>query len=113
MLNQLAQVSENQGLWKPLIVCNADCNYFNLIQLAQNVISNLIFLSTIFAIAAFMYAGFLLMTSGGSSSKKDEAKKIFWNVVWGFAWILGAWIVVYTITSLLLKGGYSILGNPR
>lgn len=112
-MNQLlAQVS--QGVWKPLIVCDTNCNYNDLITLAQNVINNLIVLSSLFATAAFMYAGFKLMTSGGSTSAKEDAKKLFWKVVWGFAWILAAWIVVYTITSVLLKPDYNtILGSPQ
>lgn len=106
---------EQSKFWKPLIVCGGpDCTYNDLIQLAQNVINNLIVLSSIFAMAAFMFAGFKLLTSGGSPGAKDEAKKIFWKVFWGFVWILAAWIVVYTITSVLLKPEFNtVIGNPR
>ena len=100
-------------MWKTLIVCNGpDCNFGHLITLTQNLINNLIVLSTFLAVATFAYAGFILLTSGGSTGKKDEAKKIFIKVGIGYLWILGAWLLVYTITSVLLNTGYSILGAP-
>ena len=104
-------------MWQPLIVCektaNDPCTFGHLITLAQNLITDLIILSTFLAVAVFAYAGFILLTSGGSVSKKEQAVKIFWNVLWGYLWILFAWLIVYTITSVLLKDGYSILGAPR
>ena len=100
-----------------LIVCDGTvepCTFSHLIELAQNLINALIILSTFFATAAFAYAGFILLTSGGSESKKDEAKKVFTKVLIGYLWILGAWLLVYTITSVLLKPEFrTILGPPR
>ncbi len=105
-----------------LIVClNTDpakaefagaCDFNSLILLAQNLITNLIFLSTIFATAAFAFAGFKLLTSGGNEKAADEAKEIFKKVGLGYLWILVAWLLVYTITSLL-GDGFSLLGAPR
>ncbi len=98
-----------------LIVCDGvtiPCTFSSLIQLTQNLITALITISTLLAVAAFAYAGFLLLTSGGSPGKKDEAKKVFTKVLIGYLWILGAWLLVYTITSVLLNSGYSLLGAP-
>ncbi|MBI2065853.1 MAG: hypothetical protein HYT68_02185 [Candidatus Zambryskibacteria bacterium] len=110
---------------RPLIVCNVTdtndlnyaiynhpCGFSDLIVLTQNLIYDLVFISTILAAAAFVYAGIILLTSGGSEGKKDKAKKIFQKVLIGYLWILGAWLLVYTITSVLLKPGFSILGAP-
>ena len=102
---------------KPLIICglkNLDpCRFAHLVQVTQNLIFNLILLSSVFATAAFAYAGFKLLTSGGDEKAKTEAKEIFKKVVWGFVWILVAWLLVYTITEGLLNEGYSILGSPQ
>lgn len=96
-----------------LIVCNGpDCTFNHLITLAQRVITALILISTFLAVIAFIYSGFLLMTSGGNESKKTQAKEIFRKVLIGYLWILGAWLLVYTITSLL-NPGYSLLGPPQ
>ena len=102
-------------MWKELIVCDGVtevCTFNHLIELTQNLITNLIIISTFLATAAFAYAGFLLLTSGGSESAKTRAKEVFRKVLIGYLWILGAWLLVYTITSVLLRPGYSLLGAP-
>ena len=100
--------------WKPLIVCTGpDCTFGDLIVLAQNLITDLILLSTILAVAVFAFAGIKLITSGGSEGARKEAIEMFRKVLIGYLWILGAWLLVYTITNVLLKTGYSFLGPPR
>jgi len=101
------------AIWKPLIVCDQNCNFGHLITLVQNLITDLIILSTFFATAAFIFAGFKLLTSGGDEGSMKEAKEIFKKVGWGYLWILVAWLLVYTITSGLLEEGFSILGSPQ
>lgn len=92
-----------------------ECGFSDLIVLAQNLITDLIIISTFLAVAAFAYAGVLLLTSGGKEGARDKAKDIFVKVLIGYLWILGAWLLVYTITSVLLKPGlgYSLLGAPQ
>jgi len=100
-------------MWKTLIVCDGpNCKFSDLIVLAQNLINDLIVISTFLATAAFAYAGFILLTSGGSESAKTRAKEVFRKVLIGYLWILGAWLLIYTITSVLLNPGFSILGAP-
>lgn len=103
--------------WKPLIVCDGvevPCTFPKLIELAQNLITNLIILSTLLAVIAFAYAGFLLITSGGSEAKASKAKDVALKVLIGFMWILVAWLLVYTITSALLRPEFNfILGKPK
>src|SRR3989338_8321582 len=95
---------------KPLIVCDGpNCKFSDLIILTQNLITDLVIISTFLATAAFAYAGFILLTSGGSESSKTRAKDIFKKVLIGYLWILGAWVVVYTIVSTLLNSGYFLL----
>src|SRR3989344_8175144 len=97
-----------------LIVCGgADCNFNDLVTLAQTLITDLIIISTFLAAIAFAYAGFILLASGGNESKKTEAKEIFKKVLIGYLWILGAWLLVYTITDVLLNKdeNYSILSK--
>jgi len=96
-----------------LIVCDGpECTFGDLITLAKNLINALIIISTFLAAIAFAYAGFILLISGGNESAKTKAKEIFRKVLIGYLWILGAWLLVYTITSVLLKPGFSILGAP-
>ena len=110
---------------KPLIVCNGttdttnpsynplfvhDCGFNDLIVLSQNLITDLVLISTLLATMAFIYAAVLLLTSGGNPSKKDEAKKVFTKVLIGYLWILGAWLLVYTISTVLLNTQFYLLG---
>lgn len=109
-------------MWKSLIVCynesiaeyNHPCQFSDLIVLVQNLITMLIVISTFLATAAFAYAGILLLTSGGKESAKTKAREIFSKVLIGYLWILGAWLLVYTITSVLVNTDKfpSLLGNP-
>lgn len=108
------------NIWKPLIVCGekvgeytAPCEFKHLVELTQNLITNLIFLSTLLATAVFVYIGIILLTSGGNETAMTRAKGMAKKVVIGYLWILCAWLLIYTITSALLGPGYSILGQPR
>jgi hypothetical protein len=83
-----------------------DCDFADLITLARNLITALVMISTFLAAAAFAYAGMLLLSSGGSEGKKDQAKKVFTKVLIGYLWILGAWVLVYTISRVLLAPGF-------
>ena len=107
--------------WQPLIVCennsvpafNHPCGFTDLVVLAQNFITDLILLSTIFAVVAFIFAAFKLITSGGKVGAKEDAKRLFLSVLLGYVWIVVAWLLVYTITSVLLKEEFNfILGKP-
>lgn len=99
---------------RPLIVCGGasdPCQFHHLGELVQNLIYDLVLLSTFLATAAFAYAGFLLLTSGGNESKKNEAKDIFLKVLKGYLWILVAWVLIYTITRVLLLDEFTLLGS--
>ncbi len=88
---------------------NEECTYSDLVELVSRLIKALVFVSTFLATAVFAWAGFILLTSGGNPSAKTKAKDMFVKVLIGYLWILAAWLVVYTITNVLLKEGYSLL----
>src|SRR3989344_3845931 len=93
-----------------LIVCSgADCNFSHIFILVKNLINALIFISTFLAVIAFAWAGIILLTSGGSEASKDKAKGIFKKVLIGYLWILAAWLIIYTISSVLLRPEFTII----
>jgi len=106
--------------WAPLIVCGEKtgefthpCGFPDLILLVKNLITDLVILSTFLAMAAFVYIGYLLLTSGGKTGARDKARDVFTKVIIGYLWILGAWLLVYTITSALLDPKFTfLLGAP-
>lgn len=87
-----------------LVVCTDDCKFADLIKLANVVIKFLMFqIATPLAAIGFAVAGWKLMTSGGNTSAKEDAKKIGWSVLIGFGIAMSAWLVVDTIFDALLK----------
>ncbi|HBB65428.1 MAG TPA: hypothetical protein DCZ84_02225 [Candidatus Vogelbacteria bacterium] len=80
------------------------CTFKDLAVLAQNVIKFLAFyIATPLATLAIMYAGFKYLTSLDKPGSREEAKKILWNVLIGFFWVLAAWLVIDTLLDVLLK----------
>ncbi len=82
-----------------------NCDFNDLLNLARNIIDFIIIVSIPAAAVAFAWAGFIMLTAQGSSSKISEAKGIFWKVLIGFLFVLSGWLIVRTITSVLLEDG--------
>src|SRR3989344_5248336 len=80
-----------------------DCDFDDLVLLVKNLINTIIILSTLFATAAIILAGFQLLLSGGDEKARNRAKDIMSFIGLGYLWILAAWIIVYTITKVLLR----------
>jgi hypothetical protein len=79
------------------------CNLCDLMQLVQNLVNFAVGFSVMVATVMFVYAGFLYFSA---SAKEDNIKKahgIFWKVFIGFVLILGAWLIVDLIMSVLLN----------
>ncbi len=108
-------------MWEPLVICGVTpgpdiakaltepCNWFHLMQLVKNLITDLVIISTFLATAVFAYAGLKLMTSGGDMAAMKYAKGVLGKVVMGYLWILGAWLIIYTITKVLLRDEFRFL----
>ncbi len=90
-----------------------DCHFDDFMELIRNGMTDLILLANIFAIAAFMYAGFLWLTSAGSDTKHKQALRVLGNVIKGYAWILAAWVIVYYITHALVNQEFNIFLDPK
>ena len=85
--------------------CDGVNGWKNLMQLVNNVISFVLFrLAVPIAAICFAYAGFMLVTSGGSTEQKSKAKNTFTSVAIGLIFAVAAWLIVHTILSIL---GYS------
>lgn len=80
---------------------NGPCGWNELITLINDVITYLLTIATILAVVSFIYAGFLLITAGGNSSKVGQAKSIFGSVVIGLIFAYGAWIIVHFLITAL------------
>lgn len=79
-------------------VISNPCDFADLMDLVNNVINFLLFVIATPLVAIILcYAGFLLLTSGGSSEKMTKVKSIFKNVIIGYIVALLAWLLIKTI----------------
>lgn len=77
------------------------CGFTDLIRLIQRIIEYIFVLILPLAALVFAYAGFLYLTSGGSASKRDAARKAMTNVLIGIIIVMLAWIAVKTLLVAL------------
>lgn len=109
-------MSNLAAVWQSLIVCGGtDCTYADFIKLINVAINDLIVIATLLVVVVLMFAGVKLLTAGGDEGALKEVKKMLTSVLWGFLWILVAWLLVYTIMHTLLDPHKytDILGAPK
>ncbi|MBU6430806.1 MAG: hypothetical protein KGJ58_00780 [Patescibacteria group bacterium] len=82
------------------------CDFNALMELVNRIISFIFYLSIPLAAISFSYAGYLYVSAAGSEDKIKEAHKIFGKVMWGFILMSSAWLIVYSITSVLLGNDF-------
>ncbi len=84
------------------------CDWGDLLKLVNNVVKFVLFyLAVPIAAIMFIYAGFLMVTGGGSTERASKAKKIFTNVALGLAFAAASWLIVEVIlTTLGYKGSW-------
>ncbi len=86
------------------------CNFNTVMGLINKMIDFLLFyFATPLAALAICYAGFKLLTAGGSPEQMTKAKHIIRNVIIGYILALGAWLIVHTIFSTLGFKGNTFL----
>ncbi|MBU4057435.1 pilin [Patescibacteria group bacterium] len=78
------------------------CGFDDMLILAQNIITFILYIAATIAVIMFTYAGILYLTASGKSGQIEQAHKIFLNVLIGFIIVLSAWLVINTIANALL-----------
>ena len=92
-------------------VMTEPCDFNYLMTLINNIISFiLITLATPIFALIIIYAGWLYLSSGGSSENVSKAKHIFKNALIGYVIALAAWLIVKSILTALGFKGDSFLG---
>lgn len=87
---------------------------FNAFMALINTVIKFILFGMVIPIAAIMfaYAGFQMITAGGSPGAVTKAKNIFFNVVLGLIIAVAAFLVIRTILSILGYEGSWIGFDP-
>jgi len=87
------------------------CHFDDVVKLFSNVMNELIKFSTILFVFSMIYVGFQMMVNQGNVNGLTELKKRLLGFIKGYAAILLAWVVVYTISNALLKTGFTFIKN--
>ncbi|MDQ3076665.1 MAG: pilin [bacterium] len=85
-----------------------ECGLDDFIILIKNVINSIIVLSIPIVTIALTWVGILLLTAQGNVGKITQAKQIAKSVIIGFVFILTAWLIVYTLVSVLLDDAFNL-----
>jgi len=98
--------ADNLVLLGQEISCSGvDCDFCNLLELANVVMKFTVGFSILLAAIGFTYVGWTLVTMAGNTGKVDKAKQVATSVVIGFVFVLAAWLIVATISQALLRSG--------
>ena len=79
-----------------------NCTFADMVAATKHVLNWAVGFALFFSVIVIAYAGFLFMQSGGSSSKRDQAKGMLTKVAIGIAWVIAAWLVVNLVTTVLM-----------
>ncbi|MCI5051054.1 MAG: pilin [Candidatus Pacebacteria bacterium] len=77
------------------------CGFSDLIKLVQRGIEYIFILVVPIVAITFAYAGYLYLTSGGNSSKRDAAKNAMTKSLIGIVVVMSAWLIVTLILRTL------------
>lgn len=104
--------------WQPLtgfcdplatVASGKSCGFEAFFHLIQNGITDLFIFSTLVVVFMLMYSGFQLFMAQGKPNALSETKATFGKVIWGYVWIIGAWLIVHSITSALINSDFNFL----
>ncbi len=94
--------SSNPPKCEGFVCCSGpDCNFDSFKYSIEHIIKYALNLAFVAIALMVAYAGYLYMTSGGDSGKRQEAHEMFHKVVIGILVVLLAFLIVEIITSTL------------
>ncbi len=100
-----------------LIPCDGvtvKCDFAAFTGLINNIVNWFLGISVSVAAITFAIAGAKMLFNPENTSKREDAKKMFWKTVQGMIIILGAWLVIHTIIATLVNpntNALRFLGN--
>jgi hypothetical protein len=99
-----------------LIVCDParvggkpDCDFNSLLALFKVGVKALLEIASIITVIALIMIGFKFMTAQDNAGVRTEAKNQAMGILKGYFFILAAWLIVYTISSVLVKDSFTFI----
>jgi len=82
--------------------CSPNCGFNDFMTLINTVVHFILFAMAVpISAIMFAYAGFLLVTSAGSTEQRGKAKRIFTNVAIGLILAVAAWLIIELILKIV------------
>lgn len=89
-----------------LVTCEGpDCNWCSFVAMVNRIVTWLIAFLSVLAVIVMVYAGFLMVTSGGNKDAWTKGKSMLTKVVVGIIIVLAAWLIVDTLLRMLTDRG--------
>ena len=93
---------------------SSGCGFNDLLNLVNSIVHFALFKLAVPIVAIMLlYAGFLLISAGGSEEKRGKAKKIFFDAVIGLVIAAIAWILITFILSTLGYNGLNFFNGSN
>ncbi len=102
---------DNQAIQGGSGTANSAPDWGCILQVLQSVINFAVYLGVILCVVWFAYAGFRLMTSGGSAEARSEGKTRIANAVIGIIVILCSWILIDFVMKTVYNPGTEFQSN--
>ncbi len=103
-------LAQTSGLVKCGIKDPDTCTYQEFMDLIQNALNFMIYvIAKPIATMLLAYAGFNMITSGGSEAEYTKARKMLTNILIAYAVMLSAFLVIKLVFSLIFPEDYSLL----
>ncbi len=80
-----------------------ECDFNDLVNATVKLVNWAIEISIALSVIVIAYAGYLYMTSGGSSSQLSKANGMLFKVAQGIALMMAAWLIVHLIAGALIS----------
>ena len=99
---------KGDGTAKTLITGTTEheCGFQDAVAEVKLLINFLFLLSVPVTVMAIAWSGIQILLAQGNTGKLNESKKRLTSILKGFLFVLGGWLLVYTIAKFLLKPEY-------
>lgn len=86
-----------------IIPCDGpDCTICSVFELISNLVNFFTFkLAAPLGVGVIMYAGFMMITSGGNEKNKDKGVEALQAAIWGLVITFASWLIVNTVLGAL------------
>jgi hypothetical protein len=87
------------------------CNFGSLITMVNSILQWFISIAFVLAAIGMTWSGAQIVINAGKPEELSKAKGMFFSIVKGTLFVAGAWLIVYTIMSVLANtsSGFNFL----